>query len=108
MTHDAPRTCPWCDNLFVPQSRRGPEKIFCSTAHQRKFWSTLRQWAFERFLVGEVSIADLHLVSRRANPRRRAIAVQRSNTSGAAFAQAPPSPDSSREAGRANDVSGKR
>jgi hypothetical protein len=59
--HD-PRTCPWCLTVFAPKSTRGPLQKFCCAAHQRKFWGALRRWAFERYVIGEVSIADLHSV----------------------------------------------
>jgi len=59
MTRDDPRQCLWCGKSFVPQSRRGPEQVFCSSKHRRTFWGALRKWGYQRFLAGDVSIADL-------------------------------------------------
>src|SRR5258708_4087919 len=61
MNRDAPRECRWCGATFAPQSRRGPEQVFCCAAHQRNLWCALRRWAFDRYSAGEVTIAELRV-----------------------------------------------
>ena len=85
MTTGAPRQCPWCGIVFTPHQRRGPEKTFCSTTHQREFWSALRQWARQQLLDGNISISEL----RKLSPNGQLIACTHSTSSLTQISDAP-------------------